>query len=151
MLIIMMQAITEEPATEKLIQRAGEVCGFDTNKGDIAADVEAGSRTGDIAADVEAGSRTVKDKNPSATHGGWEEFGPTTSISHELKSAEDNENAGRSSALEAVTYVVETTVGTAQGLKDRIAMERIRCRKLKSVEQMEPIRGRKKRWKGKRQ
>lgn len=136
---IMKPDVTEEPAMEKLVQRAGEVCGFDTNKGDIASDVG-------------AGAPSVKDQKASATHGDWEESGPTESISDELKSSENklggkeinrhstvsdepqdvkvqdassvecNENAGRSATFETVTSVVGTAVGAAQGLKDRIAM-----------------------------
>lgn len=136
---IMKPAIIEEPAMEILIQRAGEVCGFDTKKGDIAADVG-------------SGDLTVKDQMQSPTHGDWEESGSTEPISNEFKNAEDNlggreikrhsnvsdesqdlrahdarseesnENAGRSAALDSTTSVVGTAIGVAQGLKDRIAM-----------------------------
>jgi len=131
---VMKPAIIEEPAMEKLIQRAGEVCGFDSSKADMAADVG-------------SGDSTVKDQSPSATHGDTEESG-----SNEFKYAENklegtdinrhsnvsdepqdfragdarsenfNENIVRSAALEAATSVVGTAIGVAQGLKDRIAM-----------------------------
>lgn len=131
---VMKPAINEEPVMEKLIQQAGEVCGFDSSKGDMAADVG-------------SGDSTVKDQSPSATHGDTEESGSNefkyaenklegtdinrhSNVSDEpqdLRAGDDrsenfNENTGRSATLEAATSVVETAIGVAQGLKDRIAM-----------------------------